>query len=57
MVEQGAVAVRDRLQLFQEIRELADVMGVDLGQHREVFGVVLMVRVPVVSARYADLRE
>ena len=57
VVEQRAIAVGRRLQFLQEIRELPDVMGVDLGQHREVFGVVLVMGVAVVPTRYADLGE
>ena len=52
----AAVAVRRGAQLLEEIRQLRDVVGVDLRQLRELLRVVLVVRERVVRLGHADRR-
>src|SRR5262249_58651765 len=54
VVEQGAVAFANRFQLFHEIRELPDVVGVDRTDAGDLVGVVPVVGQFVMAAGDAD---
>ena len=56
MVEQRAVAVLGRVEAFEEVRELLDVIGVDPDQLLDLLLVAAVVRQGVVGVRDVDLR-
>ena len=55
VVEQRAIPVRSGLQLLQEVREELYVKRVDLGEERQLLGVVSMVRQAMVRIGDAEL--
>ena len=55
VIEQVAVAVLRGLQLVEELAELHDLIGADLGVLGELLGVVAVVRDAVVRLRDADV--
>ena len=55
VVEQRAVAFRDRAQPVQQVGELLDVEAVDLADFRLLRAVALVVREIVVAVAHADV--
>jgi len=56
MLQQAAVAIRDRVQLVEKVREESDVISLNLHQLGQLRGIVLMMRNGVVRLGDAHLR-